>query len=122
MKTLVAASLAIALAGCSLMPAKKTKRYEGPPLTYRVVKVEQAYIDAKLELIKRQIKNPETAQFSNVYATRFGPDQEEPNVCGMVNAQNSYGNYTGGVPFLISYGHVFWWDRSQQRITEQCAL
>lgn len=47
--------------------------------------------------IKKQLKDPDSARF------KWLPYIEQPNghYCGLVNAKNSYGGYTGDQPFYV---------------------
>ena len=50
-----------------------------------------------IQAIKQNLKDPNSALF------KLGKvDQEISQYCGMVNAKNSYGGYTGDVPFLAA--------------------
>lgn len=51
--------------------------------------------------VRRSLKDPDSGKISNVRAARMNDGQIR--VCGTVNAKNSYGGYTGGVPFI---GHM----------------
>jgi len=47
--------------------------------------------------VKDELKDPESARFKWVPVL----DGEPSFYCGMVNAKNSYGGYTGDVPFTV---------------------
>jgi hypothetical protein len=55
--------------------------------------------DARLELVRAQLKDPASAQFSNVRAVGGV-------LCGNVNARNSFGGYTGARAFIVSGASV----------------
>jgi hypothetical protein len=59
-------------------------------------KREQAAID----LIKTQLKDPESAKFKGI------KPMGEKGFCGWVNAKNSYGGYTGFAVFYVNDGKV----------------
>lgn len=77
--------------------------------------------------MREQLKDPDSAKFSSVKAVV--DDDQALYVCGLVNAKNSYGGYTGNVAFqglLISTGAflpvAFSSDATDQRSTyEVCA-
>lgn len=56
-----------------------------------------------LQALKSNLKDPYSAVISNVTA-RKSANGEVFKVCGMVNAKNSYGAYTGSRPFYV-FGH-----------------
>ena len=56
-----------------------------------------------LSALKSNLKDPYSAVISNVSA-RKSSNGEVFKVCGMVNAKNSYGAYTGSRPFYV-FGH-----------------
>jgi len=52
------------------------------------------------DAIKRQLKDPESAQFRNIMLTR----QDNGLACGEVNSKNSLGGYVGFHPFVRKKG------------------
>lgn len=59
--------------------------------------------------VREQLKDPDSAKFSHV-ASWVVPDSDPPEtvVCGLVNAKNSYGGYSGAEHFSVTgYGQVF---------------
>src|SRR5690606_3980028 len=105
MKTIAAASLVMLLVGCvplGQQPRSQHRPMPAPPPP-QLTKADPAYIQASLDRVKQSLKDPDAARFSNIYATVLDPDQEEdPSVCGTVNATNSYGGYAGDVRFLVT--------------------
>lgn len=56
------------------------------------------------QAVKSRLKDPESAQFSNLYAS----NNEGANVvCGEVNSKNSYGGYSGPQQFVGNPSIVF---------------
>lgn len=54
-----------------------------------------------MDIVRKQLKDPESARFSHVtYQKRTN------NICGYVNAKNSYGGYVGDRSFVIVNGRV----------------
>lgn len=110
MRFLAAVSCAVFLSGC--VATTPTERMVFVPTAY-LVDVEQSYIDDNIKKVRDSMKDPESAQFSGIYTTRRVVDQvEQPNanVCGYVNAKNSYGGYVGKTRFLSSAGFVAVWE------------
>jgi len=76
---------------------------------YKVSSTESQRLDAieqakqkGMELVRSALKDPVSAQFEDVRAA-----DGEGVVCGLVNAKNSYGGYTGFKIFLSHKGQVF---------------
>jgi hypothetical protein len=61
---------------------------------------EAAYIDLNKDQVKERLKDPDSAQFRDVFVSNTGG---LPVVCGEVNAKNSFGGY-GGFQRFISAG------------------
>lgn len=132
MKAIAAASLVMLLVGCAqlgLQPRSQRRPMPAPPPP-QLTQADPAYVQASLDRVKQTLKDPDAAQFSNIYATVLDPDQEEgPSVCGTVNAKNSYGGYAGDVRFLVTpesrYGvppTVYWDDQSSSLVRMHCAV
>ncbi len=58
-------------------------------------------ISLAMQAVRDQMKDPESAKFRNLTSSR------NSNVCGEVNAKNSYGGYVGFKRFLALNGVVF---------------
>lgn len=67
-----------------------------------------ARIERAEEKVKERLKDPESARFRNETVRE---DRDETIVCGEVNAKNSFGGYTGFVPFsyLMKSDIAFIW-------------
>ena len=50
--------------------------------------------------VRSRLKDPDSAKFGFMAAIKDG---DGARVCGVVNAKNSYGGYTGDVPFIADY-------------------
>lgn len=95
MKAAFAASV-IGLAGCvSSIPA-------GVPV--QVDDEMHAAIEAG---VKRRLKDPNSAMFDRIQVSKV--NQNTYNVCGFVNAKNSFGGYSGNAPFygVLHRGYRF---------------
>lgn len=57
------------------------------------IAAKKAYEQVALEHVRESLKDPQSAQFSSVYAAW------STEVCGNVNARNSFGGYTGDQAF-----------------------
>ena len=55
-------------------------------------------IEQAQELVRDNLRDPESARFRNVQAGRL---DGEDVVCGLVNAKNAYGGYAGFHAFLV---------------------
>jgi len=73
--------------------------YDGPPW-YRV-KADSAQIERAKSIVSRDLKDPSSAQFRDMYATSRGMGDDM--VCGEVNAKNSYGGYVGFRKFYVAH-------------------
>lgn len=87
MKVVVAA---IALSVCTGVYAQ-TKQTKIP------IKIEQAAKTA----IKDNLKDPASAIFGEMFS--YVSSEKKRYVCGIVNAKNSYGGYTGGTGYLTIF-------------------
>jgi len=74
------------------------------PVTYAAYPLKQSEIADIKSKTAAKLKDPDSAKFGRISAVKSGTIVE---VCGMLNAKNSYGGYTGTKPF---YGA---WDLSQ---------
>lgn len=92
MRTLIVfCGLALAVAGCAA-PEKTSFVALTPAMREEVVAG-----------IKKQLKDPQSAQFDRMAATR-SEKTGVINVCGTVNAKNSFGGYSGPVRFIAQIG------------------
>jgi len=70
-----------------------------PPVTPGVpMKLTEAQIKAVHEGVRKGLKDPESARFGDISAVNREGDKI--TVCGMANAKNSFGGYTGMKPFV----------------------
>lgn len=81
-----------ALAGCSQTPRLTASDREPAALTY-------AQMEAVYAGLRRTLKDPESARFGGVAAAQSTKDRNSYYVCGFVNAKNSFGGYTGLLPY-----------------------
>jgi hypothetical protein len=97
---MLVAVVAIHLSGCAqTRPQPKPAEYV--PAPKRNLSPANAIAEAKSTITSR-LKDPESARFSDVSYKTSPNARGEPTdvVCGMVNAKNSYGGYTGAKPFV----------------------
>ena len=109
----------VALSACQTSGGQTTARPPAePPPPKRSLKPADAMAEARSE-VTGKLKDPESARFTDV---TYRPDQPnargEPTdvVCGMINAKNSYGGYTGAKPF------VYFVDRRQVTMSDGIGL
>lgn len=81
--------IGICLAAMHVAPSEAEKLKKAPP--YELSKEQ---IEAVERAIREDLKDPDSAKFAGVAATRE-PHSGMITVCGYVNAKNSYGSYTG---------------------------
>jgi dUTPase len=81
------------VSGCAASVAEKTD----------LVTLTPAMREEVAAGIKKQLKDPASAQFGPMSAAR-SVKTGLINVCGTVNAKNSFGGYTGAVRFIASIG------------------
>lgn len=72
------------------------------PATAQQPKADPLFAQAKIALAKK-LKDPESARIEGLKRTNFLNTKGVPTpaVCGTVNAKNSFGGYTGAVPFVF---------------------
>ena len=63
------------------------------------VRLTPKQIEAVKIGVRGGLKDPDSARFGSVLAARF-PVDKSVLVCGLVNARNSYGGYTGNGYFI----------------------
>lgn len=98
MKASLAALVAAAmLAGC------QTSTIPPPPSTtrYTVNEAERAAVE---EGVRRSLKDPASAMFGGMLASDAGNGVKY--VCGLVNARNSFGGYTGNTSYIGVLGSM----------------
>jgi len=87
-------------------PPQPTVAVEKRPLTPAEKKLQQEKlfgaktIVAAKRAVKNSLKDPESAEFKDVYANYT--DGYDVVACGYVNAKNSFGGYTGYKAFVSS--------------------
>jgi len=95
-RVLLIGALSAALAACnSTTLALKTVNDLKPGVPTALTSTQTAVVQSSL---RKALKDPDSARFGTVAAAR-GPDGAI-TVCGMVNAKNAYGGYTGEQPFM----------------------
>ncbi|HWV51561.1 hypothetical protein [Pseudorhodoplanes sp.] len=115
----VALVFGLALGGCQTDGAPTTTAQAQapvaePPPPRRNLKPVEAMGEAR-DRVTSALKDPESARFTEVTYKPAQPNARgEPTdvVCGMVNAKNSFGGYTGAKPF------VYFVDRKQVTMSD----
>lgn len=70
------------------------------PAGLPTIPVTEAIEAAAQESVKERLKDPYSAKFHNLKAFNYAiADYPTVQVCGFVNAKNSYGAYSGKTPF-----------------------
>lgn len=60
---------------------------------------DKDFIEEQQQLIKKRLKDPDSAQFTDVFVSR---SSGRPVACGYVNAKNGFGGYVGRTRFMSS--------------------
>lgn len=64
---------------------------------------EDSVVSTAKHYFKQQLKDPESAHFKNIVVFKRSHNGKTfYNVCGEINAKNSYGGYVGYRPFYFS--------------------
>ena len=88
---------AVAMAGCAAH--EPPRAVERPPPQVSPAKLNAKQITAAQQAVRAKLKDPESARF------RKQVTGADPTgilyACGMVNAKNSYGGYTGEKPYMV---------------------
>lgn len=92
LKSLVFAA-SFVLAGCTTLPPAMQK--SGTP-----TQLSPAQVQAVRDGIRMRLKDPMSAMFSDQILAAVAPDGEI-TACGLVNAKNSYGGYTGLQVYIV---------------------
>jgi hypothetical protein len=88
---ILAVAVSVLAASCVSQPPRSST--PTPTVTYVAYPLD-AQAKAKIqEGVKRSLKDPMSAMFGEIFAAK-GSDNSI-NVCGYVNAKNSFGGYTG---------------------------
>lgn len=90
-KALVLPVVALVMSGCAGMLEIKGTGY--------TVDADTSYVAQSIDYMKSRLKDPESARISGVYTVKTDYTGDAVNVCGLVNAKNSYGGYTGSKLF-----------------------
>lgn len=80
------------------------------PVTRPTIPVTPQLEAATIQQVKGSLKDPDSAKFSDIQAYGRASDPESIDVCGKVNAKNSYGGYGGAAWFVVTRGKVLIYD------------
>lgn len=90
---------------CLLIAGCTTPQTTSPPVkatTYRPLSAEDVKIVQ--DGVRQSLKDPLSATFGPMTAAQEGKDNSW--VCGVVNAKNSFGGYTGDKPYMGMLVHM----------------
>ncbi|MDQ0135034.1 hypothetical protein J2T08_002955 [Neorhizobium galegae] len=73
-----------------------------PTTTKRALTAEE--ISIVQQGVRRSLKDPHSAIFGSMTAAKV--DKNSSWVCGVVNAKNNFGGYTGNKPFMGQLAHI----------------
>lgn len=88
------AAMSVMVSGCAGMMETKGTGY--------TVDADPDYVTTSINNLKRSLKDPESARVSGVYTVKTEYSGDAINVCGFINAKNSYGGYTGNKLFVAT--------------------
>lgn len=83
------------LVGLALSACVETQPGIQPGAPYVLSKQEVSWVKRD---VKGAMKDPDSARFGTIAASKNG--EGTVTVCGYVNGRNSFGGYTGEVPFM----------------------
>lgn len=92
MRHLIIAAMAVSLFACA------TTQISGPRFIEKASPEQKA---AAQERVKQVLKDPDSAQFRNMYLAVQETPEPSTAVCGEVNSKNSYGGYAGYTQFVV---------------------
>lgn len=102
MKMVILAFLSCGLVACATSSNQYTqskKQVERPPVVPYQLNEQQ--IEAAKEMVRQNLKDPESARFSDIFGITQAGMEEGYAVCGKVNAKNAFGGYAGSQPFSV---------------------
>lgn len=94
MKKAAIVVVSLALGGCAGMMEIKGTGFN--------VDAPDLYVEQSISNLKSRLKDPESARISGVYTVKTEYTGDAINVCGLINAKNSYGGYTGNRLFVAT--------------------
>lgn len=115
MRIAIAAALLVLLSGCAgqqsaVAPAAAVQAPPAP--TWKTVELTKEVEEARKEVVRNILLDPESARFSDLYAAQRIDGNGGIALCGFVNAKNSYGGYTGKKRFFALEKIAGVWDDS----------
>jgi hypothetical protein len=95
MRLISVIAIPVFLAGC----AARQPAPQADAVLYTPYTLSKAELDEIKKKVSSMMKDPESARFSDISAVRYG---NMVDVCGLLNAKNSYGGYVGYHAFFGS--------------------
>lgn len=102
------------IVGCSTPQPESSFDFKRPvhQPKIEVIEVSDQNLEAAKEHLKKSLKDPYSAVIEEIYAVQIDGKEGLISYCGLVNAKNSYGGYTGIKPFRVTASQtVFLWDQ-----------
>jgi len=87
---------ALALAGCVSAPPQQSASTAPATSPVSLSSDQEARVK---QVVTASLKDPDSARFGPMQATYSL--QTGTTICGMINARNSFGGYTGDKPYLV---------------------
>lgn len=95
----IAIVLCAAAAGCTTATPTSPFQPQQATGTYSPVGLTPDLVAMVKTGVTNSLKDPGSAQFGTMMASAEAGDREMVTVCGLVNARNSFGGYTGMQPY-----------------------
>lgn len=117
MRKIVVLAIAGLLVGCvqhnpaSYRPVSPAQTAPEKP-TYKTIGLTKEVEAAGTAKVRDSLKDPESAQFTGLYAATRIDGGGPPVLCGFVNAKNSYGGYVGKKAFMATDRIAAIWEDS----------
>src|SRR3546814_3038760 len=93
------------IVGILLLVATCSKLNERGSGDTNLVPSDAIYKAAAEKLVRRQLRDPESAIFSDMYVVGTRPDRSDVG-CGTVNSRNGFGGMAGGQRFIVEIGRA----------------
>ena len=91
--SLFLAAVCMSATGCQQIE-KPTASIQPAPNYVELTQAQKSIVESG---VRQSLKDPQSAQFGQMYASEDG---ETITVCGLVNSKNSFGGYVGMKPFM----------------------
>ena len=94
MRSVIAFTLLGVLSGCVGYPHTAAVQPQPAP-TWETIELTKEIEEARKEVVRKTLRDPESARFSDLYAAKRIDGSGGIAMCGFVNAKNGYGGSVG---------------------------